>query len=103
VADVPAAYDPENLCVAPRRFRAQVELLLAAGFEFLTVAELTSRMNGGPPPPGLAALSFDDGMENNVSVLLPLLREYGLPATVYVATGLIGQRIHGSTVGPARA
>jgi peptidoglycan/xylan/chitin deacetylase (PgdA/CDA1 family) len=91
VADVPAAYDPENLCVAPRRFRAQVELLLAAGFEFLTVAELTSRMNGGPPPPGLAALSFDDGMENNVSVLLPLLREYGLPATVYVATGLIGQ------------
>ena len=91
VADVPAAYDPENLCVAPDRLRAQVELLLDAGFEFVTVAELTGRMNGGAPPPGLAALSFDDGMDNNVSVLLPLLREYGVPATVYVTTGLIGR------------
>jgi peptidoglycan/xylan/chitin deacetylase (PgdA/CDA1 family) len=91
VADVPAAYDPENLCVAPDRFRAQVELMLAAGFEFVTVAELTERMNGGAPPPGLAALSFDDGMDNNLSVLLPLLREYGIPATVYVTTGLIGR------------
>jgi peptidoglycan/xylan/chitin deacetylase (PgdA/CDA1 family) len=91
VADVPAAYDPENLCVAPDRFRAQVELLLGAGFEFVTVAQLTDRMNGGPPPPGLAALSFDDGMDNNHSVLLPLLREYGVPATVYVTTGLMGR------------
>jgi peptidoglycan/xylan/chitin deacetylase (PgdA/CDA1 family) len=91
VAEVPAAYDPENLCVAPDRFRAQVELLLAAGFRFVTVAELTERMNGEAPPPGLAALSFDDGMDNNLSVLLPLLREYGVPATVYVTTGLIGR------------
>ena len=91
VAEVPAAYDPENLCVAPDRFRAQVELLLGAGFEFVTVAQLTDRMNSGPPPPGLAALSFDDGMDNNHSVLLPLLREYGVPATVYVTTGLMGR------------
>jgi peptidoglycan/xylan/chitin deacetylase (PgdA/CDA1 family) len=91
VADVPAAYDPENLCVAPDRFRAQVELLLGAGFQFVTVAELTERMNGEAPPPGFAALSFDDGMDNNLSVLLPLLREYGVPATVYVTTGLIGR------------
>lgn len=83
--------DPRNLRVSSPRFREQVELLRDAGFEFVTVADLARRANGGPPPPGLAALSFDDGMEDNHSVLLPLLRDYGIPATVYVATGLIGE------------
>lgn len=83
--------DPHNLRVAPERFRAQVELLLEAGFELLTVADLADRARGGTPPAGLATLSFDDGMEDNHSVLLPILREYGIPATVYVTTGLIGE------------
>jgi peptidoglycan/xylan/chitin deacetylase (PgdA/CDA1 family) len=48
-------------------------------------------MDGGPPPPGIVAISFDDGMEDNHDVVLPILREYGVPATVYVVTGLIGK------------
>lgn len=91
VAAVSSRFDPHNLCVAPDRFRAQLELLLDAGFQLLTVSELARRAAGGVPPPGLAALSFDDGMENNVSVLLPVLAEYGVPATVYVTTGLMGR------------
>lgn len=92
VARVPRELDPHNLCVAPDRFRAQVELLLDAGFQFTSIAALAKYAAAGTaPPPGLAALSFDDGMENNASVLLPLLREYELPATVYVTTGLIGE------------
>lgn len=83
--------DPHNLRVHPDRFRAQVELLLAAGFEFASVGELAREGGGAPPPPGRAALSFDDGLEDNASVLLPLLREYALPATVFVATGLMGR------------
>lgn len=93
VAELPADADPEHLCVRPDAFRRQVELLLEAGFTFLTVSELAARGGaaGQAPPPGLAALSFDDGMENNASVLLPLLQEYRIPATVYVTTGLIGR------------
>ena len=83
--------DPHNLSVTPAAFRAQVELLIDAGFEIVTVADLAERAAGGRPPAGLAALSFDDGMDNNHSVLLPILREYGIPATVYVTTGIIGQ------------
>jgi peptidoglycan/xylan/chitin deacetylase (PgdA/CDA1 family) len=84
--------DPEFLRVDPDRFRTQLELLLEAGFEFLTVADLAARANGGDgPPPGLAALSFDDGMDDNHAILMPLLAEYGLPATVYVTTGMIGK------------
>jgi peptidoglycan/xylan/chitin deacetylase (PgdA/CDA1 family) len=84
--------DPSFLRVPADRFRAQVESLIAAGFELVTVAELAARANGGPPPPGLAALSFDDGMEDNHSQALPILSELGAPATVYVVSGLIGER-----------
>lgn len=84
--------DPSLLLVRPERFRAQLDLLLDAGFEFVTVAELVRRAGGGTPPPGLAAVSFDDGMRNNRTVALPILRERSISASVYVATGFLGGR-----------
>jgi peptidoglycan/xylan/chitin deacetylase (PgdA/CDA1 family) len=92
VAESNSVADPHFLRVSPSAFRAQIELLCDAGFEFVTVAELAERAAGGTPPPGLVALSFDDGMDDNHHVALPILREYGVPATIYVATGLIGKR-----------
>ena len=83
--------DPGFLRVPTDVFRAQLDLLRDAGFEFVTVAELAERSAGAEPPPGLAALSFDDGMDDNHAVVLPILTELGLTATVYVATGLIGK------------
>lgn len=83
--------DPYFLRVPVETFQRQTELLLDAGFEFVTVAELVEMADGGAPPPGYVALSFDDGMEDNHSAVLPVLREYGLPATVYVTTGLLGR------------
>ncbi len=46
---------------------------------------------GGEPPPGHVAVTFDDGMEDNHSLVAPLMREYELPWTVFIATGLIGK------------
>jgi peptidoglycan/xylan/chitin deacetylase (PgdA/CDA1 family) len=83
--------DPGYLRVRPDAFRAQLELLVDAGFEFVTVAEFANRYDGEEPPAGLAALSFDDGMDDNHAVVLPLLAELRLPATVYVVTGLVGK------------
>ncbi len=66
-------------------------MLLEAGFELVTVADLAGRADGRRAAAGPRRASFDDGMENNHSVLLPILREYGIPATVYVTTGMIGE------------
>jgi peptidoglycan/xylan/chitin deacetylase (PgdA/CDA1 family) len=82
--------DLSLLQVSPGRFRRQIEALLAAGFEFMTLAQLARRADGGIPGPGMAAITFDDGMRNNHAVAWPILREYGVPATVYVTTGFIG-------------
>ena len=91
VAPSHASVDPHFLRVAPDRFRRQIELLRDAGFEFVTVAELVERKGDGPPPAGLLALSFDDGLQDNHEVLLPILKEHAIPATVYVMTGYIGR------------
>lgn len=83
--------DPGFLRVRPETFRAQLGLLLEAGFDIVTVGEFAERAAGRTPLPGMVALSFDDGMDDNHAVVLPILREHGLRATVYVATGLIGK------------
>lgn len=83
--------DPFHLRVPTGRLRTQIELLLDAGFEFVTVEQFVRRANGGEPPPGMVAMSFDDGMEDNHSILLPLLREYGITATIYIPTGYVGK------------
>jgi peptidoglycan/xylan/chitin deacetylase (PgdA/CDA1 family) len=90
IADAPLREDPSLLQVSPQRFRGQIELLLAAGFSFVTLAELARRAAGRVPEPGLAAVTFDDGMRNNHTVALPILEQYGIPATVYVTIGYIG-------------
>jgi peptidoglycan/xylan/chitin deacetylase (PgdA/CDA1 family) len=82
--------DLSLLQVRPARFRAQIELLLDAGFTFVTVAELARLGAGREPPAGLAAISFDDGMRNNRTVALPILQELGITATVYVTIEFIG-------------
>jgi peptidoglycan/xylan/chitin deacetylase (PgdA/CDA1 family) len=82
--------DLSLLQVSPDRFRSQVELLARAGFRFCTLAELARLADGGTPPPGLAAITFDDGLRNNREVALPILEQHGAKATVYVTIGLIG-------------
>jgi peptidoglycan/xylan/chitin deacetylase (PgdA/CDA1 family) len=91
--------DPSLLQLSPARFTAQVELLHLAGFRFVTLAELALRADGGVPEPGLAAITFDDGMRSNHATALPILNEYGIPATVYVTVGFIGGR--NPWIGPA--
>lgn len=92
VAECPRKDDLFLLQLPPRRFRAQLEMMLEAGFRFMTVAELARRANGAPPPAGLAAVSFDDAMRNNLTTAMPILRDLGIPATVYVPTGWLGGR-----------
>jgi peptidoglycan/xylan/chitin deacetylase (PgdA/CDA1 family) len=90
VATCPRRDDPFLLTISPHRFRQQLEMMMASGFQFVTAAELATAAEGGSPPPGLAAVTFDDGLRNNLSVALPILQQLGIRASVYVPTGWIG-------------
>jgi peptidoglycan/xylan/chitin deacetylase (PgdA/CDA1 family) len=41
-------------------------------------------------PPFTAAITFDDGFRNNLTVALPILKKYHLSATVFLATSFVG-------------
>ena len=84
------AHDPLFLQVPPARLRQQIEIIGDAGYEFRTMQELLAEADGGPLPPGRAVMTFDDGMEDNHSEALPILRELGVRGTFYIATGYIG-------------
>jgi peptidoglycan/xylan/chitin deacetylase (PgdA/CDA1 family) len=84
------ADDPSLLQISPTLFEAQLRLMLTAGFHFVTVAELAAKLAAGASADGFAALSFDDGMRNNLTAAAPILARWGIPATIYIAVGFIG-------------
>ena len=71
-------------------FRAQVERL-AQAFRFVPLGDLLARHRAGRSIRGLAAISFDDGYRGVLRHALPVLRQLGLPATVFVVAGALAR------------
>ena len=65
-------------------------------FEVVPLAALIERIRAGQPQESLVALSFDDGYADNLMEALPVLRRFGLPATIFVATGPVFSRANDS-------
>ena len=91
IAEVDPRYDPVRLFVSPSRLRAQILRLQRRGYRFLSMAELAAELGSGAPPGRTCALTFDDGTEDHLTHLRPLLEELGVPGTVYVCPGLYGE------------
>jgi peptidoglycan/xylan/chitin deacetylase (PgdA/CDA1 family) len=76
-----------GMCVTADRFREQIEFY-ANFFEPIGLSEAVQRRRDGRPMPRKAvSITFDDGYADNLGTALPILREYGIPATVFVTTG----------------
>lgn len=71
---------------------ADLDAVLACGRTVLTASELDTELAAGVPWPGrVCALTFDDGFASFADLVLPLLVERALPATLYQTTGYLGQ------------
>ncbi len=90
VADCDRRLDLSRLQVPPELFRRQLQMLSAAGFRFMTMSDAADELAREPPRPGLAVVTFDDGLRNNLTTAAPILSDLGIPATVYVACDFIG-------------
>jgi peptidoglycan/xylan/chitin deacetylase (PgdA/CDA1 family) len=87
----PAAGRP-HLCINVSRdvFAAQIAFLVRHR-RVVSLAELLARPDGPGAGPPTVALTFDDGYQSMLTEALPVLRHYGVPATVFVPTRWIGE------------
>ncbi len=71
-------------------FRWQMKVL-ADCFNVLPLDQAMDGLTRGQLPPRAVCITFDDGYRSTHDLALPVLREFGLPATVFVATGFVGE------------
>jgi peptidoglycan/xylan/chitin deacetylase (PgdA/CDA1 family) len=81
----PRRDDPYQVTVSPGRLAAQLGLLARLGLRGCSMRELL-----GDPGPRKVGLTFDDGYRDFRTTALPLLREHGFTATVFVLAGRLG-------------
>lgn len=78
-----------GMYVSTDTFRRQAAFLKEK-FHVLPLAELVERIETGKSVGGCCAITFDDGWRDNFTHAFPVLQEFQLPATVFLATGFIG-------------
>jgi peptidoglycan/xylan/chitin deacetylase (PgdA/CDA1 family) len=79
-----------DLTVSPEDFEAQVKLLVDNGFSILTVDDVQAALlNHTELPERAVAITMDDGYQDNFDQAFPILKKYGVPATIF----LVGQTV----------
>ena len=77
------------LAVTPEAFADQLAYLHGEGFRTVTAAALPAALAAGVPLDRTVVLTFDDGYEDFHATALPLLRQHGFTATVFVTSGWV--------------
>jgi peptidoglycan/xylan/chitin deacetylase (PgdA/CDA1 family) len=75
-----------GIAVSEKNFARQLEYL-ARNFNLISLDDAVAKLRGGAPiPNNTITITFDDGFRDNYEAAFPLLKKYGAPAAVFVAT-----------------
>jgi len=74
------------LFLSPETFRIRMETLKKCGCTVLDLSEALDLLRRGSLPERAVVLTFDDGTYDFRKIVWPILKEYGYPATLYLAT-----------------
>lgn len=86
----PGGDDPYDLFLPTTNLERQVDLLLAGGWQPTSLDEFIASYDQRQGT-GLFHVTIDDGFESVLTEAAPILSHRGVPATLFVLAGLIGQ------------
>ena len=87
VADDPV--DSQLLAVSPENFEGHLQELVDK-YRVVPLHQILAEALSSSISPNTVALTFDDGYADNLISALPLLEKYGLHATIFITSGMIG-------------
>jgi peptidoglycan/xylan/chitin deacetylase (PgdA/CDA1 family) len=80
---------PISQHLSAERFAKQIGYL-AKNFRCVSLATLVNELNLGAIKPYTVTVTFDDGFRNNYTTAFPILKQYRVPATIFIPTQYIG-------------
>jgi peptidoglycan/xylan/chitin deacetylase (PgdA/CDA1 family) len=75
-----------QLYIPPTFLRRRFEALQRGGYRVLPLGEAIARLYQGTLPARAVAITFDDGAVDFYTQALPILEQFGFPATVYLTS-----------------
>jgi peptidoglycan/xylan/chitin deacetylase (PgdA/CDA1 family) len=82
--------DPFFPAISTKLFEAEMQFV-SKRYKVVSLAEMLRVLAGGSTEPVLA-ITFDDGYQDNYHQAFPILRRYGLPASIFLTTEPIDSR-----------
>ena len=82
-----------SLFMPTEKFRRRLKLLRESKCNVLALGEALQRLEDGSLPPRSVVLTFDDGFADFYRVAWPMMREAGLPATLYLTTHYVRRNL----------
>jgi peptidoglycan/xylan/chitin deacetylase (PgdA/CDA1 family) len=83
----------EDRKLPQQEFARQMKFLRDQNFNVMPLPLLAERLAHDEPPPRTVAVTVDDGYEDFHRYAMPVLREYRIPATIFVTNDFIDQTL----------
>ncbi|MGW0809486.1 polysaccharide deacetylase family protein [Nonomuraea sp. NPDC002799] len=93
--------DPFRITVSPDRFARQLDWLARRGLTGVSMRELLRAQSAGSTR-GLVGLTFDDGYDDFLGEVVPVLLRHRFTATVFVVSDLLGAYNVWDAAGPRK-
>lgn len=91
VAKIPRELDPLGLAIPPAQFEQQMEYLARNEYRCLTLCEAVAHYRISGRLPGKSfVLTFDDGYQDLLLTVCPILDKFSFTATIFLVAGQMG-------------